>query len=77
MIGDQVLYLTKREPTEIIFKKSSDHFFQFKIFNFSKNWDHIPFEKKDYTRKKTLYLPFTYDIYNRDLTQFKNDLYKI
>ena len=77
IIGDQVLYLVRNEPTEIILKQTSDHFLTFKDFKFPKNRDYVPFEKKEHTRKKTFYLPFNYDIYNRDLTQFKNDLYKI
>ena len=77
IIGDQVLYLVRNEPTEIILKQTSDHFLTFKDFKFQKNRDYVPFEKKEHTRKKTFYLPFNYDIYNRDLTQFKNDLYKI
>ena len=77
IIGDQVLYLVRNEPTEIILKQTSDHFLTFKDFKFPKNRDYVPFEKTEHTRKKTFYLPFTYDIYNRDLTQFKNDLYKI
>jgi hypothetical protein len=72
--GSHVLYLLKKEPTEIILKKTSDHYLTFKDFKFPKNKDYVPFEKTEHTRKKTFYLPFTYDIYNRDLTQFKNDL---
>ena len=77
IVGDKVLYLTKKEPTDIILKETSLHYLQFKDFKFPKSKDYVPWEKTEHTRKKTFYLPFNYDIYNRDLTQFKNDLYKI
>ena len=57
IIGDQVLYLVRNEPTEIILKQTSDHFLTFKDFKFPKNRDYVPFEKKEHTRKKTFYLP--------------------
>ena len=53
IIGDQVLYLVRNEPTEIILKQTSDHFLTFKDFKFPKNRDYVPFEKKEHTRKKT------------------------
>ncbi len=34
IIGDQVLYLVRNEPTEIILKQTSDHFLTFKDFKF-------------------------------------------
>ena len=75
--GDHARYLTKNEPTDLTLKKSSDHYLRFKNFNFPANKDYIPIEKTEHARKKTFYLPFNYDIYNKDLTQFKNDLYNI
>jgi hypothetical protein len=41
------------------------------------NKNYMPWEKTEHTRKKTVFLPFNYDIYQNDLTQFKNYLYQI
>jgi hypothetical protein len=41
------------------------------------NKNYIPWEKTQHTRKKTVILPFYYDIYQNDLTQFKSYLYQI
>jgi hypothetical protein len=75
--GEHVRYLTKNEPTDITLKKSSDHYLRFADFKFPAHKDYIPIEKTEHARKKTFYLHFDYDIYNKILTQFKNDLYNI
>ena len=75
--GEHVRYLTKNEPTDITLKKSSDHYLRFTDFKFPAHKDYIPIEKTEHAWKKTFYLPFDYDIYNKNLTQFKNDLYNI
>ena len=41
------------------------------------NKNYIPWEKTEHTRKKTVFLPFNYDIYQNDLSQFRNYLYQI
>ncbi len=41
------------------------------------NTNYIPWEKTQHTRKKTVFLPFNYDIYQNDLSQFRNYLYQI
>ena len=72
-----VKYLTKKEPTDIVLQKSSDHYLKFKDFKFPTDKNYVPIEKTEHSRKKTIYLPFEYDIYNKDLSQFKNYLLKI
>ena len=72
-----VKYLTKKEPTDVVLQKSSAHYLKFKDFKFPTDKNYVPWEKTEHSRKKTLYLPFEYDIYNKDLSQFKNYLLKI
>jgi hypothetical protein len=42
--GEEVLYLTKKKPTDNTLIKSSEHFLQFKKFTFPQNKNYIPFE---------------------------------
>lgn len=41
------------------------------------NRNYIPWENTEHKRKKTVFLPFNYDIYEHDLSQFRNYLYQI
>ncbi len=41
------------------------------------NKNYMPWEKTQHTRKKTVFLPFNYEIYQNDLSQFRNYLYQI
>jgi hypothetical protein len=41
-------------------------------FQYPRNKNYIPWEKTEHKRKKTVFLPFHYDIYTRNLDEFKN-----
>ena len=57
IVGDTVLYLTKKEPTDIILKETSLHYLQFKDFKFPKSKDYVPWEKKNIQeRRHSIYL---------------------
>ena len=46
-------------------------------FQYPRNKNYIPWEKTEHKRKKTVFLPFNYDIYTRNLDEFKKYLYEI
>ena len=70
-------YFFKSEITEKSLVQTSEHYLKFRDFKMPTNKNYIPWEKTQHTRKKTVFLPFNYDIYNGDLTQFRNYLYQI
>ena len=70
-------YYFKSEITEQSLVKTSDHYLKFRDFKMPANKNYMPWEKTEHTRKKTVFLPFNYDIYQNDLSQFKNYLYQI
>ncbi len=74
---NNVDYFFKSEITEKSLEKTSDHYLKFRDFKMPVNKNYIPWEKTQHTRKKTVFLPFNYDIYKNDLTQFKSYLYQI
>jgi len=74
---NKVDYFFKSEITEKSLEKTSDHYLKFRDFKMPANKNYIPWEKTQHTRKKTVFLPFNYDIYKNDLTQFKSYLYQI
>ena len=73
----QVDYYFKSEITEKSLEKTSNHYLNFRDFKMPANKNYMPWEKTEHTRKKTVFLPFNYDIYTHDLSQFKNYLYQI
>ena len=73
----QVDYYFKSEITEKSLEKTSNHYLNFIDFKMPANKNYMPWEKTEHTRKKTVFLPFNYDIYTHDLSQFKNYLYQI
>jgi hypothetical protein len=72
-----VTYYTEFEPTDENVRQTAEHFLNFKKISIPNNKDYIPREKKEHARKKTFYMPFNYDIYSRDLSEFESMLYKI
>ena len=70
-------YLFKSEITEKSLVKTSDHYLKFRDFKMPANRNYIPWENTEHKRKKTVFLPFNYDIYEHDLSQFRNYLYQI
>ena len=74
---NNVDYFFKSEITEKSLEQTSNHYLNFRDFKMPANKNYMPWEKTEHTRKKTVFLPFNYDIYQNDLTQFKNYLYQI
>ncbi len=64
-------------PTENTIIQTSEHNLKFMNFQYPRNIKYIPWEKIEHKRKKTVFLPFSYDIYTRNLDQFKKYLYEI
>ena len=75
--NNNVNYLIKYDITDKIIVNTSDHYLKFKDFKLPTNKNYVPWEKTEHSRKKTQFLPFSYDIYKRDLSQFSSYLHQI
>ena len=75
--NNNVNYLIKSDITSKIIVNTSDHYLKFKDFKLPTNKNYVPWEKTEHSRKKTQFLPFSYDIYKRDLSQFSSYLHQI
>ena len=75
--NNNVIYLIKSDITSKIIVNTSDHYLKFKDFKLPTNKNYVPWEKTEHSRKKTQFLPFSYDIYKRDLSQFSSYLHQI